>query len=96
METGDEAEGTPGCLRDGMMEKSAVGEHARENHHPIDWEDHGRGQEPLVKEALHIQMKSKRWQVIFRAQVGTYQLTFSSFIQKPTEKPLKCLVVLAK
>ena len=43
METGDEAEGTPGCLREGMMEKSAVGEHARENHHPIDWEDHSAG-----------------------------------------------------
>ena len=32
-----------------------------ENHHPIDWEetivlDHGRGQELLLKEALHIQM----------------------------------------
>ena len=48
------------CER-GMMEKSAVAEHAWENHHPIDWEettvlDHGRGQELLVKEALHIQM----------------------------------------
>ena len=35
------------CER-GMMEKSAVAEHAWENHHPIDWEettvlDHGRG-----------------------------------------------------
>ena len=44
-----------------MMEKSAVPEHAWENHLPIDWEettvlDHGRGQELLVKEALHIQM----------------------------------------
>ena len=44
-----------------MMEKLAVVEHARENHHPIHWEettvlDHGRGQELLVKEALHIQM----------------------------------------
>ena len=43
------------------MEKSAIAEHARENHHPIHWEetiilDHGRGQELLVKEALHIQM----------------------------------------
>ena len=43
------------------MEKSAVAEHAWENHHPIDWKettvlDHGRGQELLVKEALHIQM----------------------------------------
>ena len=32
-----------------------------ENHHPIHWEetiilDHGRGQELLAKEALHIQM----------------------------------------
>ena len=46
------------CER-GMMEKSAVAEHAWENHHPIDWEettvlDRGRGQE--LKEALHIQM----------------------------------------
>ena len=36
-------------------------EHAWENHHPIDWEettvlDHGRGQELLLKEALHIKM----------------------------------------
>ena len=43
------------------MPKSAVVEHAEENHHPIHWEettvlDHGRGQELLVKEALHIQM----------------------------------------
>ena len=43
------------------MEKSAAVEHAWENHHPISWEettvlDHGRGQELLVKEALHIQM----------------------------------------
>ena len=29
-----------------------------ENHHPIHWEvlDHGRGQELLVKEALHVKM----------------------------------------
>ena len=45
----------------GMPEKLAVGEHAQENHHPIHWEettvlDPGRGQELLVKEALHIQM----------------------------------------
>jgi len=44
-----------------MMEKSAVAEHVWESHHPIDWKetmvlDHGRGQELLVKEALHIQM----------------------------------------
>ena len=43
------------------MEKSAVAEHAWENHHPIHWEEttmqnHGRGQDLLVKEALHIQM----------------------------------------
>ena len=48
------------CER-GMMENSAVAEHAWEHHHPIHWEettglDHGRGQELLVKEALHIQM----------------------------------------
>ena len=48
------------CER-GMMEKSAVAEHVWENHHPIDWKettvlDHGRRQELLVKEALHIQM----------------------------------------
>ena len=45
-----------------MMEKSVVAEHAWENHHLIHWEettvlDHGRGQELLVKEALHIQMR---------------------------------------
>ena len=43
------------------MEKSAVAEHAWENHHPINWEestvlDHDRGQELLVNEVLHIQM----------------------------------------
>ena len=44
-----------------MIEKSAVAKHAWENHHLIDREettvlDHGRGQELLVKEGLHIQM----------------------------------------
>ena len=59
-ETGDEAEGTPRCLREGDDGgKSAVAEHTWEHHHPIHWEettvlDHGRGQ--LLKEALHIQM----------------------------------------
>ena len=48
------------CER-GMMEKSAVAEHVWEHHHPIHWEettvlDHGRRQELLMKEALHIQM----------------------------------------
>ena len=50
------------CER-GMMEleKSAVAEHVWENHHLVHWEettvlDHGRGQELLVKKALHIQM----------------------------------------
>ena len=43
------------------MEKSAIAEHAWENHHPINWEettvlDRSRGQELLLKEALHIQM----------------------------------------
>ena len=43
------------------MEKSAIAEHAWENHHLIHWNettvlDHGRGQELLVKETLHIQM----------------------------------------
>ena len=33
------------------MEKSAVAEHAWENHHPIDWEE-----TTVLKEALHIQM----------------------------------------
>ena len=45
------------------LEKSAVAEHAWENHHPIYWEDttvldQGRGQELLVKKSLHIQMTS--------------------------------------
>ena len=52
------------CER-GMKEKSAVAEHAWENHHPIDWEEtivlnHGRGKELLVKGALHIQMTPQR------------------------------------
>ena len=42
------------CER-GMMEKSAVAEHAWENHHPIDWEettvlDRGRGHAGIVAE----------------------------------------------
>ena len=45
----------PSACERGMMEKSAVAEHAWENHHMIHWEettvlDHGRGQELLVKE----------------------------------------------
>ena len=60
-ETRDKTEDTSGCLREGDEEKSAVAEHAWENHHPIDLEettvlDHSRGQKLLVKEALHIQM----------------------------------------
>ena len=48
------------CER-GLMENYAVQEHAWEHHHPIYWEEttvlnHGRGQELLLKEALHIQM----------------------------------------
>ena len=46
----------------GYTEKSAVAEHAWENHYPIHWEEttmhggpFGRGQELLVKEALQIQ-----------------------------------------
>ena len=45
----------------GVMEKSAVAEHEWENYHPIYWArettvlDHGRGQEPLVKD------KSRWW-----------------------------------
>ena len=44
-----------------VMEKSAVAEHSWENHHLIHWEEttvlnHGRGQELLEKEAVHIQM----------------------------------------
>ena len=31
--------GTPGCLSEGALQKSALEEHARENHHPIKWED---------------------------------------------------------
>ena len=62
-ETGDETEGAPRCLQGGDVEKSAIAEHAWQNHHPIHfhWEEttvlnHGREQELLVKEALHIQM----------------------------------------
>ena len=73
----------------GMMEKSAIVMHVWENHHPIYWEettvlDHGRGQELLVKEALHIQMKSSEeyfnrdgglevpgcWSAVMRRQGG--------------------------
>ena len=47
------------CER-GMMEKSAVAEHAWEHHHPIHWEettvlDHGRGQELMVKEMTPVE-----------------------------------------
>ena len=81
------------CER-GMMEKSAVAEHAWEHHHPIHWEettvlDHGRGQELLVKEALHIQMTPMEerfnrdgglevpgcWTVVMRRQGGGAILT---------------------
>ena len=50
------------ACRKGMTEKSALAEHAWENHHPIRWEetsvvDRARRQgELLLKEALHIQM----------------------------------------
>ena len=49
------------ACKKGMMEKLAVAEHAWEDLHLIHWEDttvldHGRGQELLMKEALHIQM----------------------------------------
>ena len=42
-----------------MMDKSTVVKYAWENHHLMHWGkiivlDHGRGQELLVKEALHI------------------------------------------
>ena len=72
-----------------MMEKSAVAEHAWEHHHPIHLEettilDHDRGQELLVKEALHIQMTpveerfnrdgglevSGCWTAVMRRQAG--------------------------
>ena len=51
----------PAACKSGMIEKSAVAEHMWEHHHPIHWEettvlDHGRGQDLLVKDALHIQM----------------------------------------
>ena len=44
-----------------LVEVLLWGCHEWENHHPIHWEettvlDHGRGQELLMKEALHIQM----------------------------------------
>ena len=47
--------------------KLAVAEHALEDHHPIHWEettvlDHGRGQQLLVKEALHIQITPSKHQ----------------------------------
>ena len=50
------------ACRKGTLEKSAVVEHARENHHPIKWEETSivdqarRPKELLLKEALHIQM----------------------------------------
>ena len=72
------------------MEKSAVVEHACEHHHSIHWEettvlDHGRRQELLVKEALHIQMTPVEerfnrdgrlevlgcWTAVMRRQEGT-------------------------
>ena len=50
------------ACRKGMTEKSALAEHAWENHHPIRWEETSivdrarRHGELLLKEALHIQM----------------------------------------
>ena len=59
----------PSVVR-GMTEKSTVAEHACENHHPIHWEettipDHGRGQEQLVKEALHKAGREEQSSVTF-------------------------------
>ena len=50
------------ACRKGMTEKSAIAEHAWENHHPINWEETSvvdrarRHGELMLKEALHIQM----------------------------------------
>ena len=67
------------------MEKSAVAEHAWENHHPIHLEettllDHGRGQELLVNDTLYMndtlkRMLQPRWRTgsltaVMRRQVG--------------------------
>ena len=47
------------ACKKGITEKSAVADHAWKNRHPIYWEEmavlgHGRVQELLVKETLHI------------------------------------------
>ena len=58
METGDDTEGTPGCLREG--DDGEVGfsgkTTTRSTRRRTTILDYGRGQELLVKEALHIQM----------------------------------------
>ena len=48
-----------------MMDKSAEVQYTWENHRLMHWEetivvDHGRGQNLLVKEALHIQMTTSK------------------------------------
>ena len=60
-ETGDENKGTPRCLQAGNDGKVSCSRAYVGESPSIDWEettvlDHGRGQELLVKEAVHIQM----------------------------------------
>ena len=60
-ETGDKAEGTPGCLREGndgevSCSGTCVGESPSDRLGGDHSLDRGRGQELLLKEALHIQM----------------------------------------
>ena len=89
-----------------MTEKSAVVEYELENHDPIHWEktavvDHGRGQELLVKEALHIQMTPLEeyfdqvegmevtgcWKAVMRRQGGRAILT--------NRYPVTCILISA-
>ena len=60
-EVGNQAEGTPRCLRTQSLQRSAVAEHAWVSHHHINWKDTSvidwarRPEELLLKEAIHIQ-----------------------------------------
>ena len=38
-EAWNQDEGTPGCFSEGALQRSALEEHARKNHHPIKWKD---------------------------------------------------------
>ena len=61
-----------------MTEKSAVAEHAWENHHPINWEetsvlDRARGQGGLLlKEALYMSANFSELELVLENSISIY------------------------